>query len=311
MSRIMLALGGNALGNNPQEQLDLVKETAKPIVDLIEDGHEVVVAHGNGPQIGMINLGMELASQNDDRIASMPLPECGAMSQGYIGFHLQNAIETEIKKRNVNKKVATVVTQVLVDNDDDAFKEPSKPIGDFYSKEQAEKLAAEKGYQMIEDSGRGYRRVVASPEPVDVIEKEAVFSLLDSNHLVITVGGGGIPVIEDNGDLKGAEAVIDKDFASEKMAEVIDADFLFILTAVDKVCLDFGKETERKISDMSVEEAREYIKDDQFPPGSMLPKVESAVKFVESGQAREAIIASLSKAKEALIGNSGTKVYSQ
>lgn len=311
MSRIMLALGGNALGSSPQEQLKIVKESASSVVDLIEQGHEVVLAHGNGPQVGMINLGMEVAAQNDERVEAMPLPECGAMSQGYIGFHLQNAIGSELRKRKIDKNVATVVTQVLVDEADPSFENPTKPIGAFYNQEQAEKLKAEKGYQMIEDSGRGYRRVVASPEPVDIIEKNSVSSLLENNHLVITVGGGGIPVVKKGEYLEGVEAVIDKDLASEKMAEVIDADFLFILTAVDRVCINFGQDNEEELAEMSVKEASNYINEGQFPPGSMLPKVKSAVKFVESKAGRKAIIASLEKAEAALLGNSGTIVYTE
>ena len=214
-----------------------------------------------------------------------------------------------MKKRKINKDVVTVVTQVLVDKDDESFNNPSKPIGSFYSKEEAEKLTEEKGYQMIEDSGRGFRRVVASPRPIDIIEKNSVKALLDSNHLVITVGGGGIPVIQGENHLEGVEAVIDKDFASEKMAEVIDADFFFILTAVDRVCINFGKKTEKELAEMSVKEAHKYMGEEQFPEGSMLPKVKSAVKFVQSKTGRKAIIASLEKAEEALLGDSGTIIY--
>jgi len=311
MSRIMLALGGNALGETPKEQLEIVKKSAQAIVDLIEQGHEVVVAHGNGPQVGMINLGMEIAAKNDKRVEAMPLPESGAMSQGYIGYHLQNAIGSEIKKRKINKDVVTVVTQVLVDEDDESFNNPSKPIGSFYSKEEAERLTEEKDYQMIEDSGRGFRRVVASPRPIDIIEKNSVKALLDSNHLVITVGGGGIPVIQGKNNLKGVEAVIDKDFASEKMAEIIDADFFFVLTAVDKVCINFGKASEKELTDMSVEEAQKYIDEGQFPKGSMLPKVKAAIKFVQSKMGRKSIIASLEKAEKALLGDSGTIIYTE
>ena len=311
MSRIMLALGGNALGSSPQEQLEIVKKSARSVVDLIEQGHEVVVAHGNGPQVGMINLGMEIAAQNDERVESMPLPESGAMSQGYIGYHLQNAIGSELRKRKINKDVATVVTQVLVNENDSSFKNPTKPIGAFYTEKQAERLQKEKGYQMIEDSGRGFRRVVASPEPVDIIEKNSVISLLNNDHLVITVGGGGIPVVKRGDYLEGVEAVIDKDLAGEKMAEVIDADFLFILTAVDRVCINFGKKTEEELAEMSVEEAYNYIEEGQFPAGSMLPKVKSAVKFVQSKSGRKSIIASLAKAEAALLGNSGTIVYAE
>ncbi|MBS4535809.1 carbamate kinase [Clostridium sp. D2Q-14] len=309
MSRIVIALGGNALGKTPEEQLNLVKNTAKPIVDLIEEGNEVVIAHGNGPQVGMINLAMEVASNTESAVPSMPFPECGAMSQGYIGYHLQNAIGEELKKRNIEKPVATIVTQVVVDKDDQAFKNPSKPIGSFYTKEEAKELNEEKGYYMIEDSGRGYRRVVPSPKPVDVVEKETVKALVKKGQIVITVGGGGIPVVKEENSLKGVPAVIDKDFASEKMAEILDADYLFILTAVDRVSINFGKPDQLDIEEMSVEEAKKYIEENHFAPGSMLPKVEAAIKFADSKIGRNTIIASLEKAKDALAGKSGTKVY--
>lgn len=221
MAKIVIALGGNALGKTPEEQLHLVQETAVPIVDLISEGNEVVIAHGNGPQVGMINLGLSTAAEAGAIKAGMPFPECGAMSQGYIGYHLQNAIHNEMVKRNIKKTVTTLVTQVLVDENDPAFQHPTKPIGAFYTKEQAEAIHMEKGYTMAEDAGRGYRQVVPSPKPVDVIEKDAVASLIAAGHVVITVGGGGIPVIEKDGKLIGTPAVIDKDFASAKLAELI------------------------------------------------------------------------------------------
>ncbi|MTI47433.1 carbamate kinase [Sporosalibacterium faouarense] len=309
MSRIMVALGGNALGKTPQEQLKLVKETAKSIVNLIEQGHEVIIAHGNGPQVGMINLAMEIASSTNETVSQMPFPECGAMSQGYIGYHMQNAIREELTKRSIDKSVATIITQVIVDENDEAFRKPSKPIGSFYSKEEAEKLINEKGYEMVEDSGRGYRRVVPSPKPVDIVEKDIVKVLVEKGQVVITVGGGGIPVVKQGSSLQGVPAVIDKDFASEKMAEIVDADYLFILTAVDRVAINFGKPNQIELKSISVEEAREYIDENQFAPGSMLPKVIAAIKFVESKQGRKAIIASLEKARQALLGESGTTIY--
>lgn len=309
MSRIVIALGGNALGKTPEEQLSLVKNTAKPIVDLIEAGNEVVIAHGNGPQVGMINLAMEVASGTEDAVPSMPFPECGAMSQGYIGYHLQNAIGEELQKRSIDKPVATIVTQVVVDKEDEAFKHPSKPIGSFYTEEECKKLREEKGYDMVEDSGRGFRRVVPSPKPVDVVEKETVKALLEKGQVVITVGGGGIPVIKEGHSLKGVPAVIDKDFASEKIAEILDADYLFILTAVDRVSINFGKPDQMDLEEMSIEEARKYIEEKHFAPGSMLPKVEAAIKFADSKAGRTTIIASLERAKDALAGKSGTKVY--
>ena len=239
--RIVIALGGNALGNTPYEQLALVTETAKPIVDLIAQGNEVIIAHGNGPQVGMINLGMATAAEAKAIKSDMPFPECGAMSQGYIGYHLQNAIGNELASRGMNKDVATVVTQVLVDEADPAFQHPTKPVGAFYDKETADRIAAEKGYTMVEDAGRGYRQVVPSPKPIDVIEKNTVKALVDNGTVVITVGGGGIPVVRKDGKLYGTPAVIDKDFASAKLAELLDADMLVILTAVEKVAINFGK----------------------------------------------------------------------
>lgn len=309
MSRIVIALGGNALGDTPKEQLKLVKDTAKPIVDLIEQGHEVVLAHGNGPQVGMINLALEVASKTETKIPEMPFPECGAMSQGYIGFHLQNAIREELLERGINKPVATIITQVLVDKNDPAFENPSKPIGAFYTEEDAKALEQEKGYKIAEDSGRGWRRVVPSPMPVDVIEKETVKTLLEAGNIVITVGGGGIPVIADGNVLIGVPAVIDKDYASEKIAEIINADYLFILTAVERVAINFGKPDQANLEKMSTELAYKYIAEEQFAPGSMLPKVQAAIKFAESKKGRKAVIASLEKTKEALVGESGTIVY--
>ncbi len=301
MSRILIALGGNALGDTPKEQLEIVKETVRPIVDLIEKGHEVIIAHGNGPQVGMINLAME--------DSAMPFPECIAMSQGYIGYHLQNAIYQEFHKRGINKNVVSLVTQVVVDGEDDALKNPSKPIGRFYTKEESDKLEKEKGFKMIEDSGRGYRRIVLSPKPVDIVEKESVKSLINDGHIVITCGGGGVPVIKKEFGYEGIEGVIDKDFASGKIAELIDADFVFILTAVERIAINFGTKDQIDLDKMSTKEAYEYIKEGHFAPGSMLPKILAAIKFVESKKGRQAIIASLEKAKEALIGESGTLVY--
>ncbi len=309
--KIVVALGGNALGDSPQEQLKLVKETAKPIVDLIEEGHQVVLAHGNGPQVGMINLAMETASKSEAGTPEMPFSECGAMSQGYIGYHLQNAIRETLIKRGIKKPVATVVTQVIVDKDDQAFTNPTKPIGAFYTKEEAQKLETEKGYVMVEDAGRGYRRVVPSPMPVDVAEKETVKTLVDAGHVVITVGGGGIPVVEEDSSLKGVPAVIDKDFASEKIAEILDADYLIILTAVDKVAIRFGQPDEEWLSKMDLKLAQQYVEEGHFAPGSMLPKVEAAMKFAASKQGRKALITSLEKAKDGIAGKTGTLIVNE
>lgn len=308
MSRIVVALGGNALGKTPYEQLGLVKNTAKSIVELIAKGNEVIITHGNGPQVGMINLAFSAASLSDAKTPEMPFPECGAMSQGYIGYHLQNAILEELNKRQIDKKVATIITQVIVDQNDPAFREPTKPIGSFYNEEEASIIAKEKGYIFKEDSGRGYRRVIASPKPVDVVEKDVVKTLVDNGHIVITVGGGGIPVVIDGESLRGVPAVIDKDFASSKVAEILEADYLFILTAVDRVSINFNKPNQIDIDELTVETAKNYIVEKQFGTGSMLPKIEAAINFASSKKGRTAVIASLEKAMEALEGNSGTKI---
>ncbi len=298
--RIVVALGGNALGKSPQEQLQLVKATAIPLVDLIEENHELIIVHGNGPQVGMINNGMA------DAGVDMPFPECGAMSQGYIGFHLQNALQNELNSRNIEKSVATIITQVIVDENDTAFKNPSKPIGGFMSAEEAKALETEKGFTMVEDSGRGYRRVVPSPKPISIKEKAIVVSLVESGNVVITCGGGGVPVISNNGELHGVPAVIDKDFASELLAQTLDADYLVILTAVEKVAINFGKEDEKWLSTITPDEARKYSAEGHFAPGSMLPKVEACVMFADSKVGRKSLITSLEKAKDGLKGLTGT-----
>lgn len=301
--RIVVALGGNALGNSAEEQRSLVKETAVPIVDLIEAGHEVILAHGNGPQVGMINTAFGAGVT-----PYMPFPECGAMSQGYIGFHLQNAIREELRNRGMNQPVATIITQVIVDENDPAFNEPSKPIGSFMSKEAADELARDKGFTMKEDAGRGYRRVVASPKPVDVAEKETIRTLIDAGQVVITVGGGGIPVVAKGNHLEGVAAVIDKDFASEVLAEQLDADFLIILTAVEKAAVNFGKENEKWLGETSVEDMEKYVAEGHFAKGSMLEKVEACVKFAKSKPGRKALITSLEKAKDGIEGKTGTTI---
>lgn len=309
MKKIVIALGGNALGNTPYEQLELVRETAKPIVDLIQDGNQVVIAHGNGPQVGMINLGLATAARTGAIKSDMPFPECGAMSQGYIGFHLQNAIGNELKARGIDKEVCTVVTQVLVDENDPAFQNPTKPVGGFYDREVADKIVKEKGYKMVEDAGRGYRRVVPSPKPIDVIEKKTVENLIKAGNVVITVGGGGIPVVRRNGYLYGTDAVIDKDYASEKLAELIDADMLVILTAVSKVAINFGKPNQEWVSEMDTTLAQKYCDEGQFAPGSMLPKVKACMQFAQSKPGRVALITSLDKALQALNGETGTFIH--
>ena len=307
--RIVIALGGNALGNTPYEQLALVTETAKPIVDLIAQGNEVIIAHGNGPQVGMINLGMATAAEAGAIKSDMPFPECGAMSQGYIGYHLQNAIGNELASRGMNKDVATVVTQVLVDEADPAFQHPTKPVGAFYDKETADRIAAEKGYTMVEDAGRGYRQGVPSPKPFDIVEKASIKALVDAGHVVIAVGGGGIPVIREGSKLSGTPAVIDKDFGSELLAELLDADMLIILTAVEKVAINYNKPDQKGLDDLTPAEAYKYMEENQFAKGSMLPKVQAAVKFAESKAGRTALITLLEKAKDGIEGKTGTRIH--
>ena len=306
--RLVIALGGNALGNNPEEQLELVKTTASTIVDLVEEGYDVIVGHGNGPQVGMVNLAFESSHNKVGGTPTMPFPECGAMTQGYIGYHLQQSIMNELAKRGIKKNVATVVTQVEVDPEDSAFKNPTKPIGSFYSKEEADKIVAETGYTFVEDAGRGYRRVVPSPKPVSIVELDVVDSLVRSGSVVITVGGGGIPVIKEDGYYKGVAAVIDKDRASAKLALDLKADKLVILTAVEQVAINFNKPDQKNLSRLTIEEARGYIGENQFAKGSMLPKVESCIEYVENTENGEALITSLQKAKEALQGKTGTVI---
>lgn len=311
MKKIVIALGGNALQEagkpaTAQAQLDVVEKTSEHIADIIQQGYKVIVAHGNGPQVGRIVLQNEYATPVSP---AMPFDVCGAMSQGYIGYHIQQGLTKVLRRRGNNAEVATVVTQVLVDQNDPKFQNPSKPIGPFYTQEEAEKIAAEKGYVMKEDAGRGWRRVVASPVPVAIEELNAVKCLVDGGFIVVTVGGGGIPVIRNaQGELEGTAAVIDKDLASERLAEDLDADALVILTAVEKVSINFKKPDQKDLDSLTVEEARKYIAEGHFAPGSMLPKIEAAVKFAESKPGRVAIITSLDKALEAIEGKAGTTI---
>ncbi|MEG1560550.1 MAG: carbamate kinase [Clostridia bacterium] len=309
--RIVIALGGNALQESKGEataeaQLDVVKKTSKYIADIIASGAEVIIAHGNGPQVGRIVL------QNENSTAitpAMPFDVCGAMSQGMIGYHIQQGLREELRKRGINREVVTVVTQVVVDKTDKAFMAPSKPIGPFYSKEEAEKLATEKGYTVKEDAGRGYRRVVASPNPVEIVELNAVKCLMAKDFVVVTVGGGGIPVIKDEkGMLNGTAAVIDKDLAAFKLASDLDADCLLILTAVDCAYINYGKDTQKALNKLTSATAREYIRDGQFAAGSMLPKIDAACRFAETKPGKKAIITSLDKAVFALNGSEGTTI---
>ena len=311
MKRIVIALGGNALQEAGQPataeaQLQVVESTAAYIADIIAAGYQVVVAHGNGPQVGRIVLQNEAANAITP---ALPFDVCGAMSQGYIGYHIQQGLSKVLRARGIQKSVVTLVTQVVVDKDDPKFQNPTKPIGPFYSKEEAEALTKEKGYVMKEDAGRGYRRVVASPLPVRIVELDAVKALEQAGFVVVTVGGGGIPVVEDeHGNLTGTAAVIDKDLASEKLAEDLDADALVILTAVETVAINYKKPNQQELSAMTVKEAEQYAAEGQFAPDSMLPKVEAAVKFAKSKPGRKCIITSLEKAVDALQGRAGTVV---
>ena len=308
--RIVIALGGNALGKNLHEQMEAVHTTSMAIADLIQDGHEVVIAHGNGPQVGMIQNAFAAYHKAECNSDVMPLSMCVAMSQGYIGYDLQNQIGEELDRRGVEVHVATVLTQVAVDPQDPAFQHPTKPIGAFMTEEEAKKLAADKGLTVAEDAGRGWRQVVASPRPVEIIEIDTINALLDGKHAVIAAGGGGIPVIwEDKYHLKGVPAVIDKDFASERLAEQLDADLLIILTAVEKVAVNYRKENEQWLSDLTPDQARQYIAEGQFAPGSMLPKVEAAVEFAESKPGRTALITLLEKARDGIAGKTGTLIH--
>lgn len=309
MSRIVIALGGNALGKNLSEQMQAVKGTSQAIADLIAEGHELVIAHGNGPQVGMIQNAFAAYHKAEEKSDIMPLSICVAMSQGYIGYDLQNQIGEELDRRGIDVHVATVLTQVAVDPNDPAFAKPTKPIGAFMTEEEAKKLAAEKGIDIMEDAGRGWRQVVASPEPVEIIEIDTINALLDGKHAVIAAGGGGIPVIwEDKYHLKGVSAVIDKDFASACMADQLNADMLIILTAVERVAINWGKPNQEFISDMTVAQAEQYCQEGHFAPGSMLPKVKAAISFAKKSGGK-AIIASLENAGAAVRGESGTVIH--
>ena len=309
--KIVVALGGNALGSNLVEQMISVTDAVKPIADLVEDGYEVVVTHGNGPQVGVIQDAMTLLSrENPEKHPHFPLSVCTAMSQGYIGYDVTNKLREELLDRGINKGVSCVLTQVEVDPDDPAFQNPTKPIGPFLTKEEAEAKAALRNHVFIEDSGRGYRRVVASPEPISIIEIDTIRTLADAGYVVIGAGGGGIPVFKtENHHLKGAPAVIDKDRASELLAEELDADFLIILTAVEKAAINFNKPDQQWLDDLTPDEARKYIAEGQFAPGSMLPKIEAAVKFAEAKPGRTALITLLEKAKDGINGKTGTRIH--
>lgn len=308
--RIVIALGGNALGKNLPEQMIAVRHTAKAIVDLIEQGNEVIIAHGNGPQVGMIQEAMTQLNRSDpEKYIPCPLSVCVAMSQGYIGYDLQNALREEMLNRGIKKNAATVLTQVEVDKNDPAFKNPTKPIGSFMTEEEAKKMVAERGYNIVEDAGRGYRRVVASPQPVAIVELDTIRSLIETGNVVIACGGGGIPVfITEGNHLKGAAAVIDKDFAAARLAEQVNADALIILTAVEKVAIHFGTPEQEDLSELTSESAQAYIEAGEFAPGSMLPKVQAALQFAQSGEGRTSLITLLDKAADGIAGKTGTVI---
>jgi len=301
MSKIVVALGGNALGNTPDEQVLAVEVTAKALQPLIQEGHQIVICHGNGPQVGMINVAFEDGFKVEET-PPMPLAECTAMSQGYIGYHLQNAIS-----KLTNRKVSTIITRCLVDSADPGFQNPTKPIGSFYSEEDAKQFEKETGFMFVEDSGRGWRRIVASPKPQIILEIETILKLLEQNEIVVAGGGGGIPVFKRGDDYERAEAVIDKDFCAELIAEKIEADYFFILTAVPKVAINFGKDNQEWLSKISSDQAEEYISQNQFAPGSMLPKVQAAIKFARFGKGNS-VITSLENAHAAFNGDSGTVI---
>lgn len=310
MGKIVAALGGNALGNTPEEQMQAVAKAATAIVEMAESGNEIILAHGNGPQVGMIKLAMDSATKIESKVPYVALKECGAMSQGYIGYHLQQAITNEYQRQGKTKAVAAVVTQVEVSADDPAFQNPTKPVGNFYTKEEADEIVAKTGVTFVEDAGRGYRQVVPSPMPVNIVELETIKTLVDNHVMVIAVGGGGIPVVRKGKEYHGVDAVIDKDNSSAKLADAMDADMLLILTAVEKVAINFNKPDQKDLDELSVEDAEKYIREGHFAKGSMLPKVEACLAFVKAKPGRTAIITSLFSAREAIDGKTGTRIRS-
>ena len=312
-TRVVIALGGNALGDTPEEQIERVRAAAPELLSLIMQGNEIIITHGNGPQVGMIQKAFTYAHQADEKIPMLDLPECGGMSQGYIGYHLQQAIGVALHKAYKRWHVATVVTQTEVDPEDPAFENPTKPIGAFLTEEQAQaEMAAHPEQKYVEDSGRGWRRVVASPEPKKIVEAPSILNLLDNEFIVICTGGGGVPVVRDYADkgaYKGVAAVIDKDLGGELLAEDCEADVLILLTAVDHVAINFGKPDQVDLEDVTVEEAERYLAEGQFGKGSMEPKVKAGIRFAKSRPGRVCIIGSLDKAGDAMAGKSGTRIH--
>ncbi len=305
---VVIALGGNALGSTPEEQLELVENTAVHIVDMVAEGINVVVSHGNGPQVGMISNAFAEASDHDPSIPEMPFPECGAMSQGYIGYQLSQALLGELKRRSILRSTACVITQTVVYPEDPAFQHPTKPVGPFLTEGEAKRRAAEDGAVYAEDSGRGWRMMVASPRPQRIVELDAIKDLMDDGYIVIAAGGGGVPVFEYDDSYHGVPAVIDKDRTSAKLAADFKADMLIILTAVEKVAINFGKPDQQDIDHMTVSEARAYIEQCQFAPGSMLPKVQACIEYLNQHPNGTALITSLEKAAEGLRCETGTRI---
>ena len=303
---IVIALGGNALGNSPQEQLELVKNTATHIVDMVADGTNVIVSHGNGPQVGMINNAFAYASAHDGKTPEMPFPEAGAMSQGYIGYQLSQAILNEMRERGIDRSTANIITQTVVDAEDPAFANPTKPVGAFLSEEEAKAKAEETGWTYKEDAGRGWRQVVASPNPIRIVEFDAIQDLVENGYIVVSTGGGGVPVFETENGYEGVPAVIDKDRSSALMARDFGADMLVILTAVEKVCINFNTPEQEEISTMTLEDAQKYIDEGQFAPGSMLPKIEACMEFVKAHPEGQALVTSLECAAAGLRGETCT-----
>ena len=306
MSKIVIAFGGNALGNNPKEQQALIKKAVKNLVPLIKDGHQIIIGHGNGPQVGIINLAFEDSYENED-IPYMPFPECTAMSQGYIGYHLQKGLRDVLEEEGIEKKIVTIVTQVVVDKNDPSFKNPTKPVGPFYSKRIAEKLMAESGEKYVEDAGRGWRKVVASPKPLEIVEIDTIKDLLKTGHIIIAGGGGGIPIYLQN-EAKGANAVIDKDLVSSLMATNLNADLLIILTNIEQAELNYNTPQATTVGSVTVEEAKKYIEEGHFAKGSMLPKIQAAINFVENTGNR-AMITSLTNLENAIKGIRVTEIH--
>lgn len=307
--KIVIALGGNALGNNPAEQKELVKVPAKKIANLVKNGHTVVIGHGNGPQVGMIYNAFADAKKSNPKTAHVPFAEAGGMSQGYIGYHMLAAIKSELNQLGINKDVVYVETLTYVDGNDPAFLNPTKPVGPFYTtREEAE--SSNPGSKVIEDSGRGFRVVVPSPKPVDFLSMDTIKSTIDKGAITIFGGGGGIPIVEKNGGIVGLDGVIDKDFTCSKIAQKINADIFVILTAVDYVYINWNKPDQKRLDQVSVNELEKYITENQFAPGSMLPKIQAAIQFVKGDSSKKAIIADLKDIELALENKIGTTIVS-